>query len=143
MSMATEPSESTGPQLTLRAADQCVAAGLVCCCLVALLAHWWWRGGWHSELMEVERVKPGTIPYVVDVNQADWPELVVLPGMGETLARRIVNYRETAGPFRSIAELEKINGIGPRTLARLRPYLKPIAEVEATADVPSANKPKS
>lgn len=140
--MSTDPQETSWPRLTLRSADQAVAAGIVLCCLLALLANWWWRGG-RGAMLEVECLQPGTIPYVVDLNQADWPEFIVLPGMGETLAKRIVESRDKEGPYRSIRDLERIDGIGPRTLERLRPYLKPIADIEATADMPDASKPKS
>lgn len=127
--MTERPQPSAWPRFTLRSADQAAAAGIVLCCLLALLANWWWRGG-SGAMLEVERLQPGTIPYVVDLNQADWPEFIVLPGMGETLAKRIVESREKVGPYRSIHDLERIDGIGPRTLERLRPYLKPIAEIE-------------
>ena len=131
------------PHFFLRRADQAVAVGLVFVCLAALMAHWCYHGGHQGQMLEVERLLPGTIPFLVDLNQADWPELTVLPGVGETLAKRIVASRENQGPFREIGDLTRVNGIGPRTLERLRPYLRPVADLETTAEAKVPTKTKS
>ncbi|MER3451513.1 MAG: hypothetical protein C4300_05170 [Thermus sp.] len=44
-----------------------------------------------------------------------------LPGIGPTLAKRIVDNR----PYQRVEDLLKIRGIGPATLERLRPYVRP------------------
>lgn len=59
-------------------------------------------------------------PGPVDVNRADEEALQELPGVGPALARRIVKVRQER-PFRSIDDLVRVRGIGPVTLARLRP----------------------
>ncbi|MDR7867285.1 MAG: ComEA family DNA-binding protein [Sporomusaceae bacterium] len=48
----------------------------------------------------------------VSINAADKPALEKLPGIGAVLADRIVEYRKANGPFRDIAEIKKVNGIG-------------------------------
>lgn len=58
----------------------------------------------------------------IDVNRASAQELDSLPGIGAVLARRIVEERELNGPFRGLAELERVRGIGPRLLERLAPH---------------------
>ena len=63
----------------------------------------------------------GTAPSRVDLNRASAAELNALPGIGPVLARRIVEHRERAGPFRSADELRAVRGVGPRLLERLRP----------------------
>ena len=60
----------------------------------------------------------------LDLNTASVEELVSLPGIGPNLARRIVEYRQKHGPFRSVEDLVKVKGIGPKKLEALRPYLK-------------------
>ena len=60
---------------------------------------------------------------LVDVNTASTAELVRLPGIGPSLARRIVAYREQNGPFRAVHELELVSGIGPRKLEALAPLV--------------------
>ncbi len=55
----------------------------------------------------------------LDLNQASAAELEKLPGIGPVLARRIVEWRETHGPFRSVQDLLKVPGIGPKTLEKI------------------------
>jgi competence protein ComEA len=61
-------------------------------------------------------------PALLDLNRADTVALQALPGVGPALARRIVEERRTA-PFRSVDDLERVKGIGPATLERLRPHV--------------------
>lgn len=57
----------------------------------------------------------------IDINTASAQELgEALPGIGETLARRIVEYREQNGPFRSAEELMDVPGIGEKTFGAIR-----------------------
>ena len=60
------------------------------------------------------------VPYVVDVNRAGVHELCVLPGIGFTRAEAIVLERVRHGPFRSLADLGRVDGLGSGTLERLR-----------------------
>ncbi len=61
----------------------------------------------------------------VDINSASAEELAaVLPGIGPSKARSIIEWRETYGPFRSIEQLLEVSGIGPRTLENIRPYVR-------------------
>ena len=46
-------------------------------------------------------------------------ELDTLPGIGESLARRIIAYREANGPFGSIEEIMEVSGIGEAKFAEL------------------------
>ncbi len=57
------------------------------------------------------------------LNQATAAELETLPGIGPTLAARILAWRDSAGGFRDLDDLAKVRGIGPATLARLKPRL--------------------
>ena len=59
----------------------------------------------------------------VDLNRASFSELLALPGIGPTLAKRIVQYRWAHGPFRSVEELQNVPGIGPRLLEKLRDWV--------------------
>ena len=56
----------------------------------------------------------------VDINAAGREQLMSLPGIGESLAGRIIDAR----PYQSIDELLNVNGIGPHTLEQLRPLVK-------------------
>ncbi len=46
-----------------------------------------------------------------------------LPGIGETLARRLVEYRQNHGGFRNVEELRNVRGIGEKRMERLRPLV--------------------
>jgi len=60
----------------------------------------------------------------IDVNQAGTEELRTLPGIGPALAQRIIDSRAGDGPFASVEDLLRVRGIGPKTLARLRPLVR-------------------
>ncbi|CAB4670743.1 unannotated protein [freshwater metagenome] len=59
----------------------------------------------------------------VGLNSANQQQLETLPGVGPSLAQRILEYRSTHGGFRTIDELDDVAGIGPATLSRLRPLV--------------------
>ena len=76
-----------------------------------------------GRLVRIDQATRLECPSLVDLNQCDWPELTLFPGIGETMARRIIRDREAHGPFRRLEDLERVRGIGPKKLAQLRPYL--------------------
>ena len=62
------------------------------------------------------------VTFPVNINTASKKELDALPGIGETLAQRIIDYRSANGPFSTVDELTKVKGIGEKTLEKLKPY---------------------
>lgn len=110
----------------LRRADQCVIAAIVGAALIAMAGYWLARGGHRGELIEFDEAPPLDARFQVDLNAADWPEIAALPDIGEALARRIVAVRAKDGPFRTVDDLDRVPGIGPRTIENIRPYLKPL-----------------
>jgi competence protein ComEA len=122
-----------GSRPLLRRMDQAAVATLVLLALVGMGVYWFVQGGHRGELIEIDRAEPLTARYLVDINAAEWPELAELPELGETLARRIVESRAAAGPFGDHDDLLRVNGIGPRTLDTLRPYLLPMPDQDAVA----------
>lgn len=57
---------------------------------------------------------------VVNINTANATELEALPGIGAKKAQAIVEYRTKNGPFKSVDDLEKVNGIGKAMVEKLR-----------------------
>ena len=59
----------------------------------------------------------------VRINQAGLEELTALPGIGETIGRRILAEREAGGPFRYPEDLTAVKGIGSKLVEGLREQL--------------------
>jgi competence protein ComEA len=59
----------------------------------------------------------------ININLADSETLSLLPGIGEVLAGRIVEYREKNGDFTDISEIMYVNGIGQSTFDKLKDYI--------------------
>ena len=56
-----------------------------------------------------------------NINSADQEELISLPGIGEVLAERILQYRAAHGSFQNWEEFRNIQGVGERLVETLRP----------------------
>jgi competence protein ComEA len=59
----------------------------------------------------------------LDLNTATPADLETLPGVGTSLAARIVAYRVKHGSFRSVDELKQLPGFGEKLVATLRPLV--------------------
>jgi competence protein ComEA len=62
-------------------------------------------------------------PVALDVNAAGTAELAAVPGIGRSIAARIVAMREADGTFSSLDELLDVAGMTQARLERARPYL--------------------
>lgn len=102
--------------------------GIFCLAVLALglLAFRWsylWAVGPERVLWEAH--EPSELMQI-DINSADWPELALLPDIGETMAKRIAEDRREKGKFSSPQDLARVKGIGPKTIENLAPYVAPI-----------------
>ena len=59
----------------------------------------------------------------INLNSATVEQLTALPGVGEKLAGRIVEYRQKSGGYKSAAELMNVSGIGEKNFAKLQPFV--------------------
>jgi hypothetical protein len=59
----------------------------------------------------------------LDINAADVWDLTLLPGIGQATARKIVRDRATRGPFHSVQDLARVNGIPGRVLSGIKPLV--------------------
>lgn len=59
----------------------------------------------------------------IDLNTATLQQLQLLPGIGPTMAQRILDYREIQGKFESIEQITNISGIGEKTFEKLKDYI--------------------
>jgi competence protein ComEA len=56
----------------------------------------------------------------VNLNTATVDDLTTLPGIGPSYAKRIVDFREKNGPFKRVEDLLNVQGIGEKTLEKIR-----------------------
>ena len=63
------------------------------------------------------------VTFPVNINTASKKELDALPGIGEVLAQRIIDYRQAHGKFQHLEELTNVSGIGQKRLEALLDYV--------------------
>ena len=80
---------------------------------------------------------------VVNINTASADQLQLLPRVGPALAARIIEFRETSGPFRSIDEIIAVKGIGESSFDVLEKYIVTDGATTLTEKVvvPRSSKP--
>jgi competence protein ComEA len=64
--------------------------------------------------------RDGEIPQKININTAELWLLEALPGIGETLAQRIIDYRTSNGHFQEIDELMMVEGMGPKVFEQIK-----------------------
>ena len=80
--------------------------------------HWW------LPETEIESyLKPEDLKVKLDINSAQWHELVLLPKLGEAKARAIVVYRKEHGDFQSLDELGRVKGIGTTIIDAIKEHI--------------------
>ena len=85
----------------------------------------------------------------LDLNRITQEQLEALPGVGPSLAGRVLEYRKQNGGFQSVDELDNVKGIGEKKLNDLRPLLRVEGEkfnasakvIEPKTSVPDESKP--
>jgi competence protein ComEA len=65
-----------------------------------------------------------TVDPVIDLNSATQAELETLPNVGPATASAILAWRSSHGRFTTVAELQEVDGIGPKTYAQLAPRVR-------------------
>ncbi len=125
-------SAATGDIFVFNQREQRALIGLTAALLIGMLvaASDWHRPSHSEEFSVVPRaVAPPPLEEVVvkqgplSLNSATIAELVALPAIGPTIAERIVAFRRERGPFERLEQLTEVNGIGAKTLEKLRPLL--------------------
>src|SRR5215468_3873396 len=95
-------------------AGQWLIAFLLGVSATLLAVHTFRSSRWSATPTTLERGSTST--YRIDLNQANRAELLQLPGVGESLAGRIEDYRRQYGAFQNVDELTQVHGVGSTTL---------------------------
>lgn len=61
--------------------------------------------------------------FKININTATENELNSLPGIGPSIASKIVTYRKTNGKFKSIDEIKNVSGIGEAKFEKIKDYI--------------------
>jgi competence ComEA-like helix-hairpin-helix protein len=125
------------PATVLPPRSQPLIAFVVAGCLGIGAAWFVAAGGLAGRLVHHDAAPVSDNRFTVNINAAGETELAQLPGLGATTARRIIDHRKEHGPFTSLDGLLDVPGIGPATLAAMRPYLRPIRGAETVPQQPS------
>ncbi len=126
---------STSSFLWLTNRDQWLVVMVSVMVVMLLVAKW-------QKLRYVDRneviVQRGSedIGYQIDLNSATWVELTQLRGVGPVIAKLIVSNRDEVGPFSSIDDLQRVKGIGPKTVEKNRRWLRVGVEESSAETVP-------
>lgn len=67
-----------------------------------------------------EKVEVETINTLININTDGIDKLTTLPGIGESKAKTIIEYRETNGNFKTIEDLKNVSGIGDSTFEKIK-----------------------
>lgn len=78
------------------------------------------RSGAVLDHMQLSIVPVSETAQKVDINRAEVWLLEALPGVGEVLASRIVDYRQTNGPFANTVDLTRVSGLGQDTYNKIK-----------------------
>ena len=77
----------------------------------------------HTNIGRISGLKSLSLGIPIGINSASAEDLEALPGIGQKLARRIIDYRNQTGRFESTDLLLDINGMGGKKLARIKPLI--------------------
>lgn len=128
---------------------QTLLMGLVVAFCVGEAVPYVWTGGVSitptRERLNVRHREPAPADvreYLVDINTASAAELVLLPGVGLSIAECIVAERDANGPFRSFDDLKRVKGLGPQKIQQIQKCAVPIVETEVLVEQEDAQTPR-
>ena len=129
MSQAPQPAPSRWPALTLRPSDQFVAATILAAALAVLGFYWTYQQFFGRGLIDIDRAPPREILFLVDVNEADWPEPTrrhfekmssrLVFSAKDLPKRSFYDHRDSPGVDRAAEAIKALLANGPATCNRI------------------------
>ncbi len=77
-----------------------------------------------EDTVEYEPTDSSSSNKKININKANQEELTALPGIGEALANRIINYRQQHGSFKNVEEIRNVSGIGEKKFEDLKDLIE-------------------
>lgn len=127
-----ETDDSPSSFLWLTNRDQWLVV-IVSVIVVILLAVKWQRLRYVDRSAIIVERASDDIGYRIDLNSATWVELTQLRDVGPVTAKKIVSNRDELGPFSSIDDLQRVKGVGPKTVEKNRRWLR-VEKVQPTTE---------
>lgn len=59
----------------------------------------------------------------ININKATTADLTTIPGIGESTAQKIIDYRDENGKFKSIEDIKNVSGIGDSKYEKMKDYI--------------------
>ena len=118
--MTASPQDTKGGSCTWATRSQALAAALVAVALLIGLSSIAFHQSRVGDGIEVIRAGGDGPIYKVDINHAEAPELMLLPGIGDVRAQRILKRRQEVGVFSSFEEFQRAAGVGQKHMDEIR-----------------------
>ena len=99
-----------------------ILLGVILLSVCFVLGVFWGRNSIHSYQkipQNTQTESQASADYLLDINTASKAQLLMLPGIGDVIADRIINYRSEFGNFQSTDDLLKVEGIGEKKLLEI------------------------
>lgn len=71
----------------------------------------------------IQETKSSSAGKIVNINKADKEDLETIPGVGPSMAEKIINYRTENGDFSSVEDLKNVSGIGEKKFESMKEYI--------------------
>lgn len=115
--------------------DQTVLAVLCAVGFLGIAAFLWSHFRGERGLIDIDESPRYANEFVVNINEADWPELATLPGVGPKLAQEILRYRKQHGPFQTLEQIQNVPGIGAGKLRQFQMFLLELPNADSAKSV--------
>ena len=74
--------------------------------------------------IEKEEDNTSTVSGKININKSNQDEIQTIPGIGESKAKSIIDYREKNGEFKTIEDIKNVSGIGDSLFEKIKEYIE-------------------
>lgn len=99
-----------------------LSIAILLCAIVASIFIYYQRYK-EAQTYKFKKVSNEVHQYRININSAKLKELDNLPGIGPSMAQRIIDHRNQNGPFQSLDEITKVKGIGAKSFEKIKGFI--------------------